>query len=502
MIVSSKARWRAKPPAGARLDPTHPLAAGLLGYWPLVEGSGPLAADLAGGHHGTPTGTGPTWGGSPEGGVLTFGGAGALDCGADPAFNATALTVAARVSFAGTAAGQSIVSKEAGSSPFGWALRINGNGNLDFSGGSVLAQMSGTPAANTWHTIAGTYDGATLTLWLDGVSQATGGLTGAIPSASAHLWIGGSYGFGHYLLAGGQVAWVAAWGRALSAAELARLQVEPYGVVRPPAPRVFLSSQTHAYPVSAASGVVLSQADSAVRWIFPAASSGVVLSPAGAEVRWGFPTAASGLVLSQAGSEHRWAVASAASAFVLPASGWLPGPRAVGAASRLALRPAAREVRAAVAAAASGFVLAPSGGGDALGRYQLGDVVAIPLTTFGPGNLPTPPDATPTAGIAGPAGSVLSGQTPLVPLAPGSDGTRWLLRLPLGVGVLGGSYRVTFAYATAGVPGGATARFDVVPGGDPGGAVTALHAVERPEARYILAQLTGGLLVRGRNPRI
>jgi hypothetical protein len=42
----------------------------------------------------------------------------------------------------------------------------------------------------------------------------------------------------------------------------------------------------------------------------------------------------------------------------------------------------------------------------------------------------------------------------------------------------------------------------VVPGGDPGGAVISVFAHDRPESGYVLAQLGGGKLVQGRNPRI
>jgi hypothetical protein len=45
-------------------------------------------------------------------------------------------------------------------------------------------------------------------------------------------------------------------------------------------------------------------------------------------------------------------------------------------------------------------------------------------------------------------------------------------------------------------------RFDLVPGGDSGGAVIALHATDRPEGRAVVAQLASGRLALGRNPHI
>jgi hypothetical protein len=43
--------------------------------------------------------------------------------------------------------------------------------------------------------------------------------------------------------------------------------------------------------------------------------------------------------------------------------------------------------------------------------------------------------------------------------------------------------------------------FEVLPGGDPRGPVIAAHDVRRPEARHVLAQVAGGLVLGGRNPR-
>ena len=44
--------------------------------------------------------------------------------------------------------------------------------------------------------------------------------------------------------------------------------------------------------------------------------------------------------------------------------------------------------------------------------------------------------------------------------------------------------------------------YEVVPGGDSGGAVVAFYGRERPEGGYCLVQLAGGSLVQGRNPQV
>lgn len=43
--------------------------------------------------------------------------------------------------------------------------------------------------------------------------------------------------------------------------------------------------------------------------------------------------------------------------------------------------------------------------------------------------------------------------------------------------------------------------FNLIPGGSPDGAVTAIHYVNRPDARYLMYSTDGGRLLRGRNPR-
>jgi hypothetical protein len=50
--------------------------------------------------------------------------------------------------------------------------------------------------------------------------------------------------------------------------------------------------------------------------------------------------------------------------------------------------------------------------------------------------------------------------------------------------------------------GTASDTFDLIAGGDEGGAVVSMFAIDRPEARYVVGQLASGKLVQGRNPRL
>lgn len=81
--------------------------------------------------------------------------------------------------------------------------------------------------------------------------------------------------------------------------------------------------------------------------------------------------------------------------------------------------------------------------------------------------------------------------------------TGWFAKLVrLGAGFALGSYTVSFNYTVQGYQGLLLATFEVVGGGDLGGPVISLYSVDRPEARYIVAQLGTGRLVQGRNPTV
>jgi len=71
-------------------------------------------------------------------------------------------------------------------------FRLIEEGNLEFS----LAGITGAdietplPTTGTWHHIAGTYDGSTIRLYVDGVEKASGSVSGPIQTSSTPLYIG------------------------------------------------------------------------------------------------------------------------------------------------------------------------------------------------------------------------------------------------------------------------------------------------------------------------
>jgi hypothetical protein len=127
-----------------------------------------------------------------------------------------------------------------------------------------------------------------------------------------------------------------------------------------------------------------------------------------------------------------------------------------------------------------------------LGRFQLGDVVRVEIAT------PDLPDDPPVAEVVAPGGVTL--RTVAMAYARDIGGFRVRLRLGSDYGV--GTYTVAIGYPVAGVPQSIETSFEVVAGGDAGGPVISLYAYDRPEGRYVLAQLGGGRLVQGRNPKL
>jgi hypothetical protein len=129
-------------------------------------------------------------------------------------------------------------------------------------------------------------------------------------------------------------------------------------------------------------------------------------------------------------------------------------------------------------------------------RYQRGQYVVLGSS------LDLLPDGPPVATVLDP-NNALFGQFP-IPYAPvaGSPGYEFAYPLSLPGGAVLGTYQVTIAYAVAGVPASITSSFDVVAGGDSGGQVISMYAYVRPEAKYVLAQLSSGKLVQGRNPHL
>jgi hypothetical protein len=137
-----------------------------------------------------------------------------------------------------------------------------------------------------------------------------------------------------------------------------------------------------------------------------------------------------------------------------------------------------------------------------LGRFQKGEKVPLQVSTVDGSANPVEPDAAPLVVVRDPANAVVASlRLPRVGTAFDQYGMAHFL------GVLFatlGTYQVSYSYDYAEGTGQGTASdtFELIAGGDEGGAVVAMFHIDRPEARYVVGQLASGKLVQGRNPRL
>ena len=130
-----------------------------------------------------------------------------------------------------------------------------------------------------------------------------------------------------------------------------------------------------------------------------------------------------------------------------------------------------------------------------LGRFRHGDKVTMSIS------LPGVPDSSPIAVIFAEGTNQLMGVYQL----PSIDSTNLNFALPMlmGNGFSFGTYLITYQFTIGGIQGTVdSGRFQVIPGGNPAGDVIFMHAIDRPEATFVLTQMSGGRLCVGRNPSI
>gem|GEM_PF-1083039 len=156
---------------------------GLIAHWKLDESAGTTAVDSQGGHNGTLVG-GPVWqpsGGQVAGDILLDGDGDYIDCGGGTADHNTPtwadlteeITIAAWIKvdeFDPNKTWQAIVTKGDAS----WRIARAGNENvINFAcnGLSPNFDVQGFTdvADGQWHQIVGTYDGAEIALYVDGI---------------------------------------------------------------------------------------------------------------------------------------------------------------------------------------------------------------------------------------------------------------------------------------------------------------------------------------------
>jgi hypothetical protein len=150
------------------------------------------------------------------------------------------------------------------------------------------------------------------------------------------------------------------------------------------------------------------------------------------------------------------------------------------------------------ATASAAFVPA---GVASLGRFRRGDSVPYSFT------LPALPDAPPVLTVTADAATVDSFPLPILDQEDEIYASRLVSNTFGRYRMVGedyplGTLRVKADYSVSGVPASQDVTLDVVDGGDSGGSVISLLGHGRPDATYIVAQLSSGVLVQGRNPHL
>lgn len=229
-----------KPARGALLDPTHPLAAGLVGAWLLNDGAGPAWNYAAASNPGALVGN-AAWVAGTRGTAINCPGnanASYVDCGAIPALNGASrvsLFVAGNLpsSTQAITVGRRVTSSKQfgpgnGGSTIFFQCDDGTNSNFPSAaipafGDCTIAMVFDGTQVNTAR-VAGYWNGQSLTLPTGGFVYPT-----ALPTVSDPFRFSynqGGTGGARYDLC---YLWI---GRALSAAEVLRLHSDPYQLFR------------------------------------------------------------------------------------------------------------------------------------------------------------------------------------------------------------------------------------------------------------------------------
>ena len=199
-----------------------------VGAWVMNEGGGGTVFDLSGnGNDGTFAGGAnqPTW--VPNG--INFDGADYISVPNSGSINITGdqLTIVSRVLASGLGSDIVMVSKNTWqqyklgkNAADGVRMTVSATGVAEVDGDTALS-------INTWHTIAGVYNGVNIKVFLDGLQDGVpGALTGGIDSSANGMTIGSRSDPTSYWE--GSAEYVYIYNQALSPAQIAYLHTNPY----------------------------------------------------------------------------------------------------------------------------------------------------------------------------------------------------------------------------------------------------------------------------------
>ncbi len=208
--------------------------AGLVSYWPMWEGAGSRAQDIAGVEDGTFSAA--TWATSERGIVTEYASSTGISVDCTGSLNITdKITVAGWVNLDLTGDLWTIFGSDITSFNRGYWLGGQENGTVAvyffLDGVHNLILTGDIVPKGAWHHVVGTYDGALMVIYLDGEVLGSSPRTGAITNNATGA-IGASSS--NYEIEG-QMDGVAIWNRGLSQAEVKQLFQDPYRLIRPTA---------------------------------------------------------------------------------------------------------------------------------------------------------------------------------------------------------------------------------------------------------------------------
>lgn len=237
-----------KPPMGWPLDPSSPLAAGLVGLYAINEGAG-LPSDAVTGAGAT--GGGATWAASPYGPALSFDGTSQQITLNDPTLAARSgpLTIACLAAPDASATNQHLIDVRRTTSPQGGyfvSFSFGTPGTIGYfvqgTGSSTTANSSSGVIDGGWHAWGVSHSSTSaggVAFYRDGqpIGTATASIFPAV-ATSPNIATIGSNGTGGALFNGG-IALIAIASRAWSADEHAAFAANPWQLFLPRRRRVF-----------------------------------------------------------------------------------------------------------------------------------------------------------------------------------------------------------------------------------------------------------------------
>jgi len=168
------------------INPLHPLARGLVGYWLMNEGSGSSVKDISGKrNHGVLVNR-PQWTGFKSGGAIDFNGTDQyIEIQHDNSFNNDYISISGWFISRRHVKYQELIRKGDNSGSQSFSV-IFGYPDADDIRLSIFINSNwrhGTPVAlqlNKLYHVVGTYDGSNIRLYLNGVEVAPYGYTGTM----------------------------------------------------------------------------------------------------------------------------------------------------------------------------------------------------------------------------------------------------------------------------------------------------------------------------------